>query len=473
MTGRHGADRKWLIEGHTRRMVLACLLSFALLAALLCAITVFFTKPASACSENTMLDFIGSLEAPGGYDTVYYGVKQPPPRPITSMTVREVLEWQRSAVKGGSVSSAAGRYQIIRPTLKRLVDSRVVSPDVTFDVATQDRLARHLLRETGYRAGDTSTATANRIARVWAALPQLGGPGAGRSAYQGIAGNHALVKSSTYRGVLECRIAVADTAKESGQIRAGRQFGFSLDELVEDLAETAQKIVANLTRAAAGLLLTLFTIDLVLRGGRWVFDPGQERVTGDLLFRLTAVTICLLVITYGGRIIAFMGRTAATLAGDTGARQALSMTEFAASKMALAFSLLEGIATQTWAVRTLVTGAAEIVAVLAGLQMAVILYWYARMFLGAAAGMIVLGFGGLTQTSGAAHAWMFSVMAAALSLMTLLLILTVISGLAWDVRSTAGPAEAAISVLFLEILALILILLLPKSASTLIRPRPA
>ena len=175
--------------------------------------------PTRACNETTMLDFIGSLEAPGGFDTVYYGVRIAPPRPITTMSVGEVLDWQRRTVRGGSVSSAAGRYQIVRPTLKRLVDTGVVSRGETFDAATQQRLGLHLLRETGYRAGDTSAATANRIAGVWAALPRIGGPGAGRSVYEGIAGNHALVKAGTYRGVLECRIAPEYTVAEaSGRV---------------------------------------------------------------------------------------------------------------------------------------------------------------------------------------------------------------------------------------------------------------
>ena len=61
------------------------------------------------------------------------------------MRVDEVLDWQRQAVRGASVSSAAGRYQIIRPTLQRLVDAGLVAPGAIFDAATQDRLAQHLL----------------------------------------------------------------------------------------------------------------------------------------------------------------------------------------------------------------------------------------------------------------------------------------------------------------------------------------
>ena len=68
-----------------------------------------------------MLNMIGALEAPAGYDQVYSGVVDHPPRRITTMTVDEVLAWQRQTVRT-SVSSAAGRYQIIRPTLQGLLE---------------------------------------------------------------------------------------------------------------------------------------------------------------------------------------------------------------------------------------------------------------------------------------------------------------------------------------------------------------
>ena len=73
-------------------------------------------------SRQTILDFIARYEAPGGYDQVYSGTPAPRPRPLTRMTVGEVLEWQRE-IRPRVTSTAAGRYQIIYKTLVRLVDS--------------------------------------------------------------------------------------------------------------------------------------------------------------------------------------------------------------------------------------------------------------------------------------------------------------------------------------------------------------
>lgn len=67
-----------------------------------------------------LLDFIGSIEAPRGYDDYYRGVSSPPPRPLTTMTVREVLAWQ-DRIDRYSKSEAAGRFQIIEDTLRGLV----------------------------------------------------------------------------------------------------------------------------------------------------------------------------------------------------------------------------------------------------------------------------------------------------------------------------------------------------------------
>ena len=120
---------------------------------------------AYGCTESEMLDLIGSLEAPEGYDQVYGGVKLAPPRPITSMRVYEVIEWQREASRT-AVSSAAGRYQVIRATLERMVERGVVHKNERFSPGVQDRIGRFLLRETGYRSGPISHKTANRIAGV-------------------------------------------------------------------------------------------------------------------------------------------------------------------------------------------------------------------------------------------------------------------------------------------------------------------
>jgi hypothetical protein len=149
-----------------------------------------------------LMHFIGALEAPGGYDDYYHGVRLPPPKPLTTMTVNEVLAWQQAAGRV-SLSSAAGRYQIIGSTLKKLKGELGLTGQETFDKTTQDRLAVQLLKDAGWSpASKPSDAVGTALAAVWASLPILGGPAEGLSVYDGVAGNHALTSPKVFRQVL-------------------------------------------------------------------------------------------------------------------------------------------------------------------------------------------------------------------------------------------------------------------------------
>lgn len=157
--------------------------------------------PAPKRGVSGLLDLIGKHEAPGGYDQVYGGSKIQPPKPITSMTVGEVLAWQDRSVAAGSKSSAAGRYQFLRKTLRSLVREGAVSMGDRFDKATQDRLATRLMERRGlgnYLAGKISeTEFAQSLSKEWASLPaatkdKKGRAANGQSYYAGDGLNRAL-----------------------------------------------------------------------------------------------------------------------------------------------------------------------------------------------------------------------------------------------------------------------------------------
>ena len=349
--------------------------AFAVATALLIALVMSLAPPVRACTENTVLNLIGALEAPDGFGTVYHGVRVPPPRPITSMSVAEVLDWQRQATRGGSVSSAAGRYQVIRPTLQRLVDEGVVSPTDRFDIAIQNRIGRHLLAETGYRPGASDPEVANAIARVWAALPRADGTG---SIYEGIAGNHALITAPDYRAVLGCRMSVAEAATRAAAIRGGRRFGFEWDQFLEDLVRFSATATGALATAAIPLLLLMFLIDLVWRVGRQVITEGNlSRVIGDFVFRLGVVAFCMTLLIWPDEVIRFIAETAAGLAPG----QDFSLAEHAAGRIALIFSLTEGLGVQDPLIMRMILSLLPILSVLLALQIGLIVFWYANLFL--------------------------------------------------------------------------------------------
>jgi len=158
--------------------------------------------PEQSGGVNAMLDLIGQAEAPRGYNQVWGGTRLDPPRPITSMTVAEVLDWQRASVRAGSFSSASGKYQIIRPTLQSLVDDGSVRPDEQFNRATQDRLGVSLMNRRGLRDFQSGrineTTFAQRLSQEWAGLPaatrdRAGRPATGQSYYADDGVNNATV----------------------------------------------------------------------------------------------------------------------------------------------------------------------------------------------------------------------------------------------------------------------------------------
>lgn len=434
---------------------------------LLCALP----GPALAHTEDTVLELIRRLEAPGGYDTVYSGVRVPPPRPITTMSVEEVLAWQRGTVRQGSVSSAAGSYQIIRPTLQRLVDQGVVSLSDSFDATTQDRLGRHLLRETGYRAGDSSVATANRIAGVWAALPQLGGPGAGRSVYEGVAGNHALIGADTFRGILDGSLRIADITPELTAIRAGERFGFAWDRFIADIATATARIMGATAPAAIGLLLVLFTVDLVLRGGQWILagalSGSHSGSLGGFVMRLLTVCLCLALLRFPGELIGLVDDTARALAGQIGGAQQFTLASFAAGRSALAFSLLEGVFTHPTPIQVTLHLVTLALALTMAVQVAFILFWSLNLYLAGAAGLLALGFGGLKETTGSVKRYITHLLGAGLSLLCCLLIIATVLDLAWDIRAAGSVPAIALAILLTDIIACLLIWLLPRSIGRL------
>lgn len=149
-----------------------------------------------------------------GYDVVVWQAFKvyPPLKPLTTLTVAEVLDWQDEAIRQYKEKhnsrigySAVGRYQIINSTLQGLIDSWWKMSDV-FDASTQDMLGLQLLRRRGLdkwlvgrmHGGDESFADA--LSMEWASLPYR----TGRSYYdKDVHGNKALVSRKELIYVLQ------------------------------------------------------------------------------------------------------------------------------------------------------------------------------------------------------------------------------------------------------------------------------
>ena len=146
--------------------------------------------------EKQLMDLIGSIEAPLGYNHIYGSTSIHVP--LTLMTLDEVIRFQRTMTGSwGSPSSACGKFQIIRRTLKGLMRNMGLDGSVLFDGATQDAMAIELMNGRGLRAFKQGRLTAeefaDNLAKEWASLPAANG----KSEYAGDGLNKVLTTRST------------------------------------------------------------------------------------------------------------------------------------------------------------------------------------------------------------------------------------------------------------------------------------
>lgn len=169
-----------------------------------------------------LLAFIYKTETgknpPACYEVIYGQNQGKLPKPITSMTIREISDAQPNWTKRFG-SSASGAPQIMRDTMDKpdttadLVGQMGLTGSELFDADMQDRMAFHLLKRRGYdqfMAGRIGVvAFGKRLAQEWASFPVLATTkGAhrqverGQSYYAGDGVNKALVAPETIEALL-------------------------------------------------------------------------------------------------------------------------------------------------------------------------------------------------------------------------------------------------------------------------------
>jgi muramidase (phage lysozyme) len=182
------------------------------------------TVPAGAA---ILLDFIYRTDAgappPKCYETIFGNRQNRLARPITKMTLGDLIDaqknwsskaWVKANWGYATASSASGAAQFMRDTLIGLAKELSLSGNQVFDPNLQDRLAYHLLKRRGYEdfmAGKISrTEFGKRLAQEWASFPVLASTkGAhrqvprGSSYYMGDKLNKSLVTPEKVESVLD------------------------------------------------------------------------------------------------------------------------------------------------------------------------------------------------------------------------------------------------------------------------------
>jgi len=148
------------------------------------------------------LDFIAQYESQGNYNARYGAVTNTNEPDFTSLTIDEVLTWQKDRK-----FSACGKYQIIRQTLSGLSQTLGLSGNEIFNVNQQDAMGEKLLKKRGLEKFIAGTISQDEfafsVAHEWAALPGVKEPHGEKSVYAGDGVNHALVSVSTYLSAID------------------------------------------------------------------------------------------------------------------------------------------------------------------------------------------------------------------------------------------------------------------------------
>jgi muramidase (phage lysozyme) len=135
-----------------------------------------------------LLDLIGLSEGTDrkrGYnETLGYGAYTGGDRNLVAMTLIQIEVLQTAMLahpKNHLNSSAVGRYQIVRKTMREIIKALQLSGRELFDADMQDRMACYLLGKRGidrWLAGKVSDdAMLNELAKEWASLPKTNGQG--------------------------------------------------------------------------------------------------------------------------------------------------------------------------------------------------------------------------------------------------------------------------------------------------------
>lgn len=146
---------------------------------------------------DTVLELVTERES-ANYNTVIGHMNGLPGIELADLTIKQIYGLMDGLLNGRygkrMPSTAMGKYQILRKTMKNLVEILKYNIEtVKFTPEVQDRMGLELLKIRGYqkwylgKLGNIEFA--HRLSCEWASLPDP--YNGGRSHYDGIAGNHA------------------------------------------------------------------------------------------------------------------------------------------------------------------------------------------------------------------------------------------------------------------------------------------
>ena len=163
---------------------------------------------------RNLLDLIYSAESGRNYDAWNTQTKIRSERPLTELTVSEIMEIQgkNSDNDGG----AAGAGQIKKNTMQLLLNNKILSRDDKFTPEVQDRAHLFLLQNRGlnnFLSGQIDlNEYGHRLAKEYASLPSMKGETPDMSYHKGKGQNSARVKPAEINAQLSALLDINSEA---------------------------------------------------------------------------------------------------------------------------------------------------------------------------------------------------------------------------------------------------------------------
>ena len=246
--------------------------------------------------------------------------------------------------------------------------------------------------------------------------------------------------------------------------------GSAVDDVIEQFSETLTRMGGRAGEVARSLLLILFTLDLVLRFGRWAMQGNSfGEVFGTWTYQLTFVSLVYVLALMVPEVVGALTKLALRFASAAGGGDSEpSASGMITDGLRQAMTWLGEIGVfepSTW----FYIFAAIISIVVTAMTVAFLVITYAEIYLIGLAGIIVLGFAGLEEARGAAISYIRLLIGKALKLMALMIIYGAINSLTTALAtSPATGFSGALGMIMLQIIACLLIITLPGSVEGLV-----
>ena len=163
---------------------------------------------------RNLLDLIYSAESGRNYDAWNTQTKIRSERPLTELTVAEIMAIQDK--NKDNDGGAAGAGQIKKSTMQLLLNNKILSRDDKFTPAVQDRAHLFLLQNRGlddFLSGQIDlNEYGHRLSKEYASLPSMKGETPDMSYYEGEAKNSARVRPAEINAQLSALLDIDSEA---------------------------------------------------------------------------------------------------------------------------------------------------------------------------------------------------------------------------------------------------------------------